>query len=78
MILTEYFFESLVLLAQILCCSYKVLFVEASNSRNYVVPPLSESQEENFKNLNKQDYQMYEYFNRTLHRKVAEFGHQVQ
>jgi len=76
-ILTEYFWEGIVLLAPILCAPYHVFYVESKNSRDYEVEPLSTKQMEIFKQFFKQDYMLYDYFNKTLHRKVEEFGHDV-
>ena len=77
MILTEYFWEGIVLLASLLCAPYEVFYVESKNSRDYEVEPLSEKQISTFKKFFKQDYMLYDYFNKTLHKKVKIFGHQV-
>ena len=76
-ILTEYFFESLVLLAHVLCVPYEVLYITSKNSRKYEVEPLSPSQQKNFETYFKQDLMLYDFFNQSLHRKVEEFGHDV-
>ena len=76
-ILTEYFFESLVLLAHVLCVPYEVLYITSKNTRKYEVEPLSDSRMEIFETFFKQDLMLYDYFNQSLHRKVAEFGHEV-
>lgn len=73
----EYFFESIVLLSHVLCVPYEVLYIESKNSRAYDVEPLTAQQMKNFKKYFKQDYMMYDYFNKTLHRKVEEFGRKV-
>ena len=76
-ILTEYFFESLVLLAKILCVPYEVLYVESRNSREYEVQPLTGNQQTNFERFFKQDIMLYDFFNQSLHRKIDEFGKEV-
>jgi len=76
-ILTEYFFESLVLLSHVLCVPYEVLYITSKNSRHYEVEPLNEERMKTFKTYFKQDIMLYDFFNQSLHRKVAEFGHDV-
>jgi len=74
-ILTEYYLESLVLLADILCVPYKVLFVKARNHGSYEIEPLTENQQKNFNLFFKQDRMLYEYFNKSLHEKIENFGY---
>ena len=76
-IVTEYFFESIVLLSHVLCAPYSVLYVESKNSRKYEAPPLTNKQTANFEHFFKQDILLYDYFNKTLHQKVEAFGHKV-
>lgn len=73
-ILTEYYLESLVLLADILCVPYKVLFVKSRNHGSYDIEPLTDKQLKNFDTFFKQDRMLYKYFNDTLHAKIDVFG----
>ena len=65
-ILTEYFLESLVLLADKLCIPYEVLYTPRRNSRDYELDPIDETQMDIFNEYFKQDIIMYDYFNQTL------------
>ena len=68
-ILTEYMLESLVLLADLLCIPYNVLFTKRVNSKSYDEPvtrELTPGQHRKFEKFFKQDYMMYDFFNRTL------------
>ena len=69
-ILTEYFAESMVLLADLMCIPYEVLWTKRRNSKDYFQEPLNEAQMEIFKTFFKQDYMIYDYFNQTLHGKL--------
>ena len=66
-ILTEYFLECMVLLADIMCISYEVLWTERKKEFGYYKEPLNERQMEIFKTFFKQDYMLYDHFNQTLH-----------
>ena len=68
-ILTEYFAESMVLLADLMCIPYEVLWTKRRNSRDYFQEPLNDGQLKIFKTFFKQDYMIYDYFNQTLHGK---------
>ena len=70
-ILTEYFLESMVLLADIMCIPYEVLWAERKKELDYYKEPLNERQMEIFKTLFKQDYMVYDHFNKTLHGKLT-------
>ena len=65
-ILTEYFLESLVLLADILCIPYEVLYTPRRNSRDYEQDELTHTQMSTFKSFFKQDIMLYDFFNKTL------------
>ena len=65
-ILTEYFLESLVLLADLLCIPYEVLYTPRRNSRDYETEDLTPAQTKTFEKFFKQDIIMYDYFNKTL------------
>ena len=68
-ILTEYMLESLVLLADLLCIPYNVLFTKRVNSKSYDEPvsrELTPGQHRKFEKFFKQDFMMYDFFNRTL------------
>ena len=69
-ILTEYFLESMVLLADIMCIPYEVLWAERKKELDYYKEPLNERQMEIFKTFFKQDYMVYDHFNKTLHGKT--------
>ena len=66
MILVEYFLESLVLLADILCVPYEVLYTPGRNARSYEKHELTSSQMTTFRAFFKQDIALYDYFNKTL------------
>ncbi|CAG5103210.1 Oidioi.mRNA.OKI2018_I69.chr1.g667.t1.cds [Oikopleura dioica] len=79
----EYFFESLVLLAEELCTSFKTLY--ASTDRMVSMPRLKEKnsnakftdqQMKTFRKDNIQDYAIYEFFNKTLWEKIDRYGHE--
>ena len=79
----EYFFESLVLLAEELCTSFRTLY--ASTDRMVSMPRLKEKntnanfterQINTFKKDNIQDYAIYEYFNKTFWEKIDKYGHE--
>ena len=72
-ILTEYFLESMVLLADIMCIPYEVLWAERKKELEYYKEPLNERQMEIFKTFFKQDYMVYNHFNQTLHGKLTMF-----
>lgn len=65
-ILVEYFLESLVLLANLLCIPYEVLYTPRRNALEYEIQELTNSQMMNYRSLFKQDIALYDYFNRTL------------
>ena len=69
-ILTEYFAESMVLLADLMCIPYEVLWTKRRNSKDYFQEPLNEAQMGIFKTFFKQDFMIYDYFNQTLHGKL--------
>ena len=69
-ILTEYFLESMVLLADIMCIPYEVLWAERQKELDYYKEPLNERQMEIFKTFFKQDYMVYDHFNKTLYSKL--------
>ena len=68
-ILTEYMLEGLVLLADLLCVPYNVMYHKGTNSKPYEEPvtrELTPGQHRKFEKFFKQDYMMYDFFNRTL------------
>ena len=76
-ILAEYFIEGIVLLKHMLCCKYEDLFVPNKNVKEYEKEELSEKQMEIFKNFHKADLQMYDFFEKSMLRKIEAFGKEV-
>ena len=76
-ILAEYFIEGVVFLKHLLCCEYEDLFVPNKNMKEYQKPELTEEQMEIFKNFHQADLQMYEFFEKSMHRKIESFGEEV-
>ena len=72
--LTEYYYESLVLLAKLFCLPYEVLYEPQLNKREYEIEPLTPNQKKNFENYFKADIMLYDYFNKSLHYKIEDYG----
>jgi len=73
-IVTEYYYESMVLLAQLLCAPYEVLWMKIRNPRAYAKPLV---RPENIDKFNKHfavDIAVYEHFKRVLIQKIDIFG----
>ena len=66
-ILTEYFLESIVLLADIMCIPYETLWTEKHKELDYYKQPLNKRQMQIFQTFIKQDHMVYDHFNQTLH-----------
>ncbi|CAG5103908.1 Oidioi.mRNA.OKI2018_I69.chr1.g994.t2.cds [Oikopleura dioica] len=73
-IITEHFWESIVLLAHLMCVEYSTLYREYANKKDYEVPPLTPKQMSNFEKYNKVDIELYNFFNASLHEKIDAFG----
>lgn len=72
----EYFHESLVLLKRLMCWSFKDIVYHAENVRNYTNKNTKSSPElQKFhKYWSNADYMLYDYFNKTLWRKIRKMG----
>jgi len=73
-IILEHYMESIVLLKHRLCVPYELLYIKARNKGKYKREPLNEKQKSNFADFFKQDFEMYRFFNESLHRKIDMFG----
>ena len=73
-LITEYFWEGIVLLKHMLCADYKMLYKKNTNSRKYEIKPLNDERQAIFDKFHKADILMYNYFNASLHRKIETFG----
>ncbi|CAG5112986.1 Oidioi.mRNA.OKI2018_I69.chr2.g7138.t1.cds [Oikopleura dioica] len=73
-VLTEYYYESLVLLAKLFCLPYEVLYEPQLNKREYEIEPLTPTQKKNFETYFKADIMLYDYFNKSLHHKIEDYG----
>ncbi|CBY36031.1 unnamed protein product [Oikopleura dioica] len=73
-IILEHYMESIVLLKHRLCVPYELLYIKARNKGKYEREPLNEKQKSNFADFFKQDFEMYRFFNESLHRKIDMFG----
>ena len=73
-ILVEYYQESLVLLAELLCVPYKVIWQKQLNPRKYKKPTLPDDLEEKFNNHFKTDIIIYNHFEKVLQQKIDDFG----
>ena len=77
--LMEYFNESLVLLKRLMCWSFKDIVYHAENVRNYTnknnEPESSRHLQKFHKYWSNADYMLYDYFNKTLWRKIRKLGH---
>ncbi|CBY31914.1 unnamed protein product [Oikopleura dioica] len=76
-LITEHFWEGIVLLKHMLCADYRMLYKESTNSRDYVIEPLNAERQAIFDKFHETDTLMYNYFNASLHRKIEAFGHEV-
>lgn len=73
--LSDYYYESLVLLGQELCVQPHVLYVEPRmESKSYEKVPLSNTQMKTFRKYFAQDYYIYEHFKKIFDKKVKAFG----
>ena len=74
MILPEYYHESIVLLAKLFCLPYEVLYEPQLKQHKYEGEPLTANQKKNFESFFRTDIMLYDYFNKSLHHKIEDFG----
>ena len=77
-LITEHFWEGIVLMKHMLCAEYEHLYQESTNVRKYEIEPLNAERQATFEEFHKTDTLMYDYFNASLHRKIEAFGHEVK
>ena len=79
-LIKEYFYESLVLLANELCVDYRLMFItfRTQAGSDYVAGQgeLSKAEMDTFEKYFHQDIQIYHFFNQTFWKKVETFGRQ--
>jgi hypothetical protein len=73
-ILTEHFWESIVLLSHLMCVEYSTLYRAYANKKDYEVSQLTPNQLATFEKYNKVDIELYNFFNASLHEKIDAFG----
>ena len=73
-LLTDYLDESLILLKDLLCWSIDDVLYLRQNARETKNRTLTEQIKQNIREWNGVDTRMYDYFNKTLWRKVEEYG----
>lgn len=74
-LIMEYFDESLILLRKVLCWSLQdILYVKFNQRRQKLRKQLDEKVKKNILNWNKADVLLFEHFNKTLWRKIKEYG----
>merc|ERR1712050_639439 len=76
-LLTDHFYESMVLLKQELCWNTEDIAFLRSNSRKRTAEHaqvLTSDYEEKLLQWNKSDWKIYQHFNATFHKKVAAYG----
>jgi len=76
-LITEHFWEGIVLLKHMLCADYSMLFNESKNKRHYAIKPLNAKRQAIFDAFHVTDTLMYNYFNASLFRKIEAFGQEV-
>ena len=73
--IAEYYFESLVLLREILCVPWVVLFAKSRMvSAEYEKKAFTAKQRSTLHTHFHQDYQIYTYFNQSLWKRIEEYG----
>ena len=74
-LIMEYFDESLILLKKALCWTFQdILYVKFNQRRHKPRIKISEKVKQNIREWNKADVMLYDYFNRTLWRKIHDYG----
>ncbi|XP_030856214.1 galactosylceramide sulfotransferase-like [Strongylocentrotus purpuratus] len=74
-LLTDYIDESLVLLKRLLCWEFEdLLYVKMNQRPSDLSAVMSEDQREKIREWNKADMILYDHYNRTLLRKIADIG----
>ena len=75
MAIAEHYFESLVLLREILCVPWVVLFAKSRMvSAAYEKKEFTTKQRSTLHTYFHQDYQLYTYFNQSLWKRIEEYG----
>ena len=62
------------MLAKLFCLPYEVLYEPQLNKREYEIEPLTPTQKKNFETYFKADIMLYDYFNKSLHHKIEDYG----
>jgi len=62
------------MLAKLFCLPYEVLYEPQLNKREYEIEPLTPNQKKNFESYFKADIMLYDYFNKSLHYKIEDYG----
>ena len=73
-LVTEYYDESMVLLAKLLCVPYSVIWQKTLNPRHYQKPVLRPDLTDKFNKHFAVDLAVYDHFKRVLLQKIADFG----
>ena len=73
-LLTEYYDESMVLLAQLLCVPYEVIWQKTLNPRHYEKPTLRSDLMDKFNAHFAVDLAIYKHFENVLKQKIVDFG----
>ena len=76
-LITEYFDESLILLKKLLCWTYEDIVYLSQNQR-HVRRRIREGTKHNIRKWNHADVILYQHFNKTLWRKIDEYGPSFQ
>ena len=73
--ITEYYFESLVLLREMLCIPWHALYARSRMvSKKYEKIPFTAKQRANLEHFFAQDFAIYQHFNATLWKKIEKYG----
>ena len=74
-LIMEYFDESLILLKKALCWTFQdILYVKFNQRQHKPKIKISEKVKQNIREWNKADVMLHDYFNRTLWRKIHDYG----
>ena len=73
--IAEYYFESLVLIREILCVPWIVLFAKSRMvSAEYEKQPFTSKQKSTLESYFKQDFEIYSKFNSSLWKRIDKYG----
>nr|XP_039270389.1 galactose-3-O-sulfotransferase 3-like isoform X1 [Styela clava] len=72
--ISDYYLESLVLLKEELCLSKSILSRDITNKGKHGKRIFTKTEMSLIRSLHKQDYALYDYFNRTLWKKIDAYG----